>query len=144
MTSNWLIHFRQKSFENQLWSRWKSNKRKMVKQLCHPGGKYPPLLPSELRTIWINTGWATLRNQRQISIKCDSWCRQWRFYEDIPGPGHRLPLHVDIQWTMSVENNKTLLITYNNNNNSSHRVMLPNESFFLVFGSPFEHFKIKV
>ena len=80
-----------------------------------------------------------LRNQHQISIKCDSWCRQWRFYEDIPG--HRLLLHVDIQWTMSVENNKTVLITYNNNNNSSHHVMLPNKSFckihFLVFASPF-------
>ena len=80
-----------------------------------------------------------LRNQHQISIKCDSWSRQWRFYEDIPG--HRLLLHVDIQWTMSVENNKTVLITYNNNNNSSHHVMLPNKSFckihFLVFASPF-------
>ena len=82
-------------------------------------------------------GDTTLRNQRQISIKCDSWSRQWRFYEDISGHGHRLLLHVDIQWTMSVENNKTVLITYNNNNNSSHHVMLPNESYckihFLVF-----------
>ena len=122
----------------------KNCKRNGLKQFCLPAENNPPAAACAADHLNKHgLGDTMLRNQHQISIKCDSWSRQWRFYEDIPG--HRLLLHVDIQWTMSVENNKTVLITYNNNNNSSHHVMLPNKSFckihFLVFATILECLK---